>query len=693
MQPLRSKKSLRAKFNLAVALMSLAVVAATAVAFAWASRSILGEFAAKVAVKQAQLERNKLLSLVERELTLARALAGDPEVRRFVADESAPETRKRAFEALENYRSLFRDHSYFVVADKTLHYMINERGQLESAYLSKDQPGDRWYFQSLASHEDYALNLDFNRTIQAAKVWFNVAVKNDRDEHIGLAGTGLDLTAFLRQAVNADQPGVTAAVVDRAGVVMAHPDPSLAAHNAVAKNDRITLFTLLPLGQDKTRLAQALLRLANAQTEVESFPVTLASGAAQAAVAAMPEIGWYHVVLVDQASVMGWRVFGPLAGAVLVCLAAVVAGVSLLTGRLVIRPLSRLTRASGEMAQGRYGLELPVDRSDEIGQLTASFNVMSAKVRDAARTLENQVEERTAQLTAANQNLTESRRAMLESLRYARVIQTSILPRPENMNQVLGEHMTLYLPRDIVGGDLIHFEDYPDHFLLGVVDCTGHGVPGAFMAMTAHSVLNHVTTVVCNDEPARILAETDRVLRATLDLRQDRPGEVDCGLDMALVSVDKTRGRLVFAGAGLPLFLVDENGVTRLKGQRRRVGYRGRGEEPWTSQIVESLAGKRVYASTDGFWDQGDEAKGFGFGVSRFESLLVRSLSIPFADQARTFQATLDAYRGSSPQRDDIALVGFAWNELSFGTNPPGSSRPESTPGDEPRKPSGETSA
>ncbi|GAB6037937.1 SpoIIE family protein phosphatase [Fundidesulfovibrio butyratiphilus] len=689
MQPLQTKKSLRAQFNLAVALMSLAVVAATALAFAWASRSILGEFAAKLAVKQAQLERNKLLSLVERELTLARALAADPEVRRFVTDESDPAIRAQAFEELENYRSLFRDHSYFVVVDKTLHYLINHDGHLESAHLSKDQTADRWYFQSLDSPDDYALNLDFNRTIQAAKVWFNVVVKDDQGRRVGQAGTGLDLTDFLREAVNTDQPGVTPAVVDRAGVIMAHPDPSLAAHNAVAKTDRITLFTLLPQGRDKSRLAQALLRLSNAQTEVESFPVTLASGAAHAAVAAIPEIGWYDVVLVDQASVMGWRVFGPLAGAVLVCLAAVMAGISLLTGRLVLRPLSRLTRASGEMAQGRYGLELPVDRRDEIGQLTASFNTMSAKVQDAARNLENLVEERTAQLTAANQSLTESRQAMLESLRYARVIQTSILPRPEHMAQVLGEHLALYRPRDIVGGDLIHLSDAPDHFLLGVIDCTGHGVPGAFMAMTAHSVLNHVTAVVRDGDPARILAETDRVLRHTLDLRQDGPGGVDCGLDMALVRVDKTQDRLVFAGAGLPLFLVDQRGVTRLKGQRRRVGYRGRGATPWTNQTVDSLAGRRVYASTDGFWDQGDDAKGYGFGLARFESLLTQSLSTAFADQARTFQAALDAYRGASPQRDDIAVVGFAWHEPSRED----AAHPASETDAGPRKPSGETSA
>jgi serine phosphatase RsbU (regulator of sigma subunit)/ABC-type phosphate/phosphonate transport system substrate-binding protein len=295
---------------------------------------------------------------------------------------------------------------------------------------------------------------------------------------------------------------------------------------------------------------------------------------------------------------------------------------------------------------------------------------LNRKLRRYRRRLENELSERerigwalarsNAELTTANEELDQSRRRIMESLRYARTIQCAVLPDQSSLDWVFAEHLEIYQPRDIVGGDLYYLRDFPDHFLYAVLDCTGHGVPGAIMAMTVHSVLNHVTSVMCNDDPAVVLRETDKVLRQTLGLNCSSENRLDCGLEIALCCYKRASRSLVFAGAGLSLFLLRGDELREIKGDRQRLGFRESfaGRE-YTNHVIEDVRGTRFYAATDGFLDEGGGEKGYCFGQERFRALLLAEAGRPMAGQAEAFLKTLAAYRGERKQRDDVTLVGF----------------------------------
>jgi len=174
-------------------------------------------------------------------------------------------------------------------------------------------------------------------------------------------------------------------------------------------------------------------------------------------------------------------------------------------------------------------------------------------------------------------------------------------------------------------------------------------------------VLNHVTSVICHDDPAVILRETDRVLRETLGLAGGE-NVLDCGLEIALCCHHRPTGRLVFAGAGLSLFILGPDGLLEIKGDRQRLGFcKAFAGREYTDHIVEDVRGKRFYAITDGFLDEGGGEKGYGFGGKRFSEMLLAHAGRPMADQAALFEQTLAAHRGERKQRDDITLIGFAF--------------------------------
>jgi serine phosphatase RsbU (regulator of sigma subunit) len=663
----RYQNSLKARLNLAVAAVYLVAALGSLAVFAVAAKAILADFAQRIAVKQALLERNRIYSAIEREVTLARTLAHDPVIRRWVQDEGDQTAKREAFEQLDNYQSLFRDKSCFVAVDASKRYYIltglEGAGRMQTMLLDPGRPSDHWYFHTMDTVEDFALNLDYNTAINAAKVWFNVVIRDASGRKIGVGGGGVDITAFIRDIVTPTDKDISAIVVDAAGIIQAHADRAIMEHNASAVDDarKITVYSLTKDPASAARLKQALAELGAGREGVEAFPVVLAGTRALAAVAAIPEIGWFNVVLVDVSRVVGDRVFWPLFVLIMACLLLVIVTITYVLGKMVVAPLVGLTAASKEMAAGRYGIRLPVTRGDEIGQLTASFNLMTEQVRDHTENLESKVRARTAELTAAYEKLDESRQRSMESLRYARSIQRAVLPGREALDAVFAEHMELYRPRDLVGGDLYFFREFPGHILYGVLDCTGHGVPGAFMAMTVHAVLSHVTSVIRHDDPAVILRETDRVLRETLGLAAGE-NVLDCGLEIALCCYNRATGALVFAGAGLSLFILGPDGLGEIKGDRQRLGFRqafaGR---DYTNHEVADVRGKRFYATTDGILDEAGGEKGYGFGEKRFGEMLLAHAGLPLAKQAARVEETLAAYRGERKQRDDVTLIGFAF--------------------------------
>ena len=264
------------------------------------------------------------------------------------------------------------------------------------------------------------------------------------------------------------------------------------------------------------------------------------------------------------------------------------------------------------------------------------------------------------ELQTTNGELEESQERIMESLNCAQVIQGSILPRNESFDRLFSDWLTIYKPCDIVGGDLYWLREINGRLLLAVIDCTGHGVPGAIMTMTVNSVLNHVVDTISADDPARILKELNRVLQETLHFRRDDKSMVDAGLDIILCCIDPTTRSMICAGAGLSLYLLTDGTVTEIKGERQGIGYStSNPDSVYTNHVRDLGAATTCYATTDGFFDESGGEKGFGFGRQRFKDMIRKYAHYPLQKQKEYFVQTLDEWRGTRKQRDDITAIGF----------------------------------
>ncbi|WP_109447413.1 SpoIIE family protein phosphatase [Azospirillum sp. TSH64] len=370
----------------------------------------------------------------------------------------------------------------------------------------------------------------------------------------------------------------------------------------------------------------------------------------------------------------------PVAGLLLLSLLGAMAALGLTLNRMVLRPLRRLTQLAGAMARGEYGARMDAGRSDEIGVLADGFNRMAATVQDHTSTLESRVRDRTEALAATN-------RAIMDSINYAQLIQSAILPSAGTLSAGLTEHFVLWRPRDVVSGDFYLCREVEDGFVVAVADCTGHGVPGAFMTMTASAILNNVLDQVGAADPAAVLAAVDRKVRAALHQEEEARGGADCfdnGLDLGLCHIRPAAGKLVFAGARIPLLVVAEGGVdgrvdggvdcgvTELRGNRRSLGYRpsafhatgrkpvgGGAESPFTNHSVALRPGQTFLMSTDGLVDQNGGERGRSFGRIRLHELLSQGAHTPLDRLKTDVESSLDRFQCGREQRDDITLFGF----------------------------------
>ncbi|MAD40664.1 MAG: serine phosphatase RsbU, regulator of sigma subunit [Tistrella sp.] len=332
--------------------------------------------------------------------------------------------------------------------------------------------------------------------------------------------------------------------------------------------------------------------------------------------------------------------------------------------RLVVQPLGRMLRAMRQVEHKSWTtLDEPTD--DELGQAAAAFNRMVAGLRagDDARRLLEALQDAQAALVEKNVELETANRQVMESIRYARRIQEGILPDPAVLAPAMADIALLWEPLDVVGGDYCWMERRDGKCLILLADCTGHGVPGAFMTLVVASELKAILDVASMPAPDLILAELDRRLRARL--RQDRPDPgghdaSDDGVDAAVCLYDEATGTVAFAGAGLSLTVVGPDGVSSITGVRRSLGYR---TLPPPGRIPVHLhqvrPGESFHLWTDGVTDHVGGPSRRLFGRRRMAALLASHADLPLADRLRALTAALDDWRGAEARRDDMTLVAF----------------------------------
>ncbi len=273
--------------------------------------------------------------------------------------------------------------------------------------------------------------------------------------------------------------------------------------------------------------------------------------------------------------------------------------------------------------------------------------------------LEEKVRQRTEELAEKNRQLEQTAIEILDGLRYAERIQRAILPTAEELAKAFAEHFILWRPRGIVSGDFYWLRYWPgkgrETRWLAVADCTGHGVPGALMAMIGNELLNQIVIERGIESPAAILDALDAGIRAALRYDARHDGQRD-GMDIALCRLDAD-GAVTFAGAGRPLYVIEGGALTEVRGDRGGIGSRAK-QRGFTERQLHLPPDALLYLSSDGFADQNDPL-GRRYGSSALKRTLQALSQQPLPVQRQRLEQSLDRHQGGEPQRDDVTLVGI----------------------------------
>ena len=264
----------------------------------------------------------------------------------------------------------------------------------------------------------------------------------------------------------------------------------------------------------------------------------------------------------------------------------------------------------------------------------------------------------------------EKNRLVMESIDYASVIQQSLSrPSREAMRKTLADHFLIWDPRDIVSGDFYYFHEYDDGFLVVLFDCTGHGVPGAFMTLIMSAFLQSALNAVSHDNPGELIGAVNRQVKTAMghrDHQHDAPQEdgegADDGMDAAFCWIDTKQRTLTYAGAHLPVLLLkpDADDVEVVDGDRLGVGYAATPmEQKWKNHKIDLPPGTAVYLFTDGFVDQLGGGKRIAFGKRRTREAILRNRDKPLPEQRAALLAAHKDYQGLESRKDDVSAIGF----------------------------------
>jgi serine phosphatase RsbU (regulator of sigma subunit) len=247
---------------------------------------------------------------------------------------------------------------------------------------------------------------------------------------------------------------------------------------------------------------------------------------------------------------------------------------------------------------------------------------------------------------------------MLESLHYAEMIQRSLLPGIDRMKTESPESLIIWMPKDIVGGDIFYTCTYPGKTIIALMDCTGHGVPGAFLTLIAYTEIRKIILDQRCYDPAEILKRLNKAMKNVLHKHSAK--KTNDGLDAAVIDVDHATSTIRYAGAQIPIYYVENGEAREIKGDRHSIGYVDSDVNySFTLHTTALKKGSCVYLKTDGYTDQLGGGKKLRFGTRRFKQMIKDIHQSSFSVQRREILRGLSEYKNVNEQMDDITVIGF----------------------------------
>jgi serine phosphatase RsbU (regulator of sigma subunit) len=267
------------------------------------------------------------------------------------------------------------------------------------------------------------------------------------------------------------------------------------------------------------------------------------------------------------------------------------------------------------------------------------------------RVLETRVMERTAKIEAQKQEIT-------SSIEYASRIQRAMLPEVHHFKKSFSDYFIIFKPRDIVSGDFYWIGESDNHIFFTVADCTGHGVPGAFMSSLGISSLDEIITNNDNLKASAILNLLREKIKTSLH-QTGKEGEATDGMDVAFCIFHKNGKKLEYSGAFNPLFIFRDGEFMEYRADRMPIGIYYGEKESFTNYEIDILKGDTIYIFSDGFADQFGGPKGSKYMKYNLKKLLTEINSKSMDEQRFILENEFENWKGSANQIDDVTILGI----------------------------------
>ncbi|MEP4095039.1 SpoIIE family protein phosphatase [Reichenbachiella sp.] len=359
-------------------------------------------------------------------------------------------------------------------------------------------------------------------------------------------------------------------------------------------------------------------------------------------------------------------------------------GLTIYLARIISKPLKKLRSAAVEISKGNYDVQIEGNNKDEIGYLIRQFNVTTQKLK----TKESNEKKITKQLVEKNQEIQQHQSKIItqakainraykeiktqhtmvhSSLSYAEKIQNAILPDEKLLSDFFQDYFVYYKPKDIVSGDFYWFKHVKNrnanHLIIACADCSGHGVPGAFLSMLGINALNNAIQYTTDYNPSALLAKVNNDIINTLSQNFSENEAVQEGMEMAICTLDLTYNTMKYAGVGIPLLLYKDREWTLTKGNKLLLG-RNFSKDNLEEQEIEQhsfnlSSNDTFYLYSDGFKDQigGKEHK--KYLPKRFRMYLGMIVQKAMMIQKNLLEKELQEWKQDTPQTDDMLVMGF----------------------------------
>lgn len=321
---------------------------------------------------------------------------------------------------------------------------------------------------------------------------------------------------------------------------------------------------------------------------------------------------------------------------------------SLVTG------LKETTDFAHEIGQSNFDYEYqPLSDEDVLGHALLK---MKDELAETERILEEKVQARTEEVVKQKAEIEELYTDVTASIRYAKRLQDSILPPEKLIKKYFPSSFVFFKPKDIVSGDFYWIGKQKDEFMFAAVDCTGHGVPGAFMSLVGANGLDSAFSEQKTPTPGTMLDGLNKYANNSLNKSTD--DSIRDGMDITLCSLNLKKMQLKFAGANNPLYLIRDGELEVFKTNKFAIGSFSEGDNNYETFELKLKKGDKIYAFSDGYPDQFGGERGKKFLYKKFKELLVDTMKESMEDQKRKLEDKLYQWMGSYEQVDDIVIFG-----------------------------------